>query len=80
MGLAGAEQYAVRDDDRSPSSALQQAQKQGHEEQFGLLCLDDPLQVLGGGFVIEAAGKGRIGEDQGVFSASSSTDSASESR
>jgi hypothetical protein len=67
VGLAGAEQHAIRDDGGCAATALQQAQEKGQEQQFGLLGLDDLLQVLGGGFVVQAASKGRIGQDQGVF-------------
>src|SRR5690606_985465 len=42
------------------------AQKEREKEQLGLLGLDDLLQVFGGVLVVEAAGKGRIREDQAV--------------
>ncbi len=67
VGLARSEQHAVGHDDGSPAAGLEQAQEEREEEQLGLLGLDDLLQVLGGGLVVEAAGEGRIGEDQGVL-------------
>jgi hypothetical protein len=79
--LAGAEQHAVRDDDGGAPADLEQAQEQRQEQQLGLLGLDDLLEVLGGGLVVEAAGEGRVGQDQrvalGVVSVE--TDWASES-
>ena len=62
-----AEEHAVGHDDGGASAGLEQAQKEGEEEQFGLLGLDDLLEVLGAVLVVERAGEGRIGEDEGVF-------------
>ena len=64
--LGGAEQHAVRHDDGRAAAGLEQAQEQGEEQQLGLLGLDDLQQVLGGVLVVEGAGEGRIGEDQGI--------------
>ena len=63
---AGAEQHAVGHDHGRPSAGLQQAQKEGHKEQFGLFGFDHPQQIFGRRFIIQAAGKGGIGEDQRV--------------
>ena len=41
--------------------------KEREEQQLGLLCLDDLLQILGGGLIVEASRKRRIGKDQGVL-------------
>src|SRR5690606_5013478 len=54
-------------DHRRAATGLQQAQEQGQKQQLGFLGLDGLQQVLGGGLVIQAAGKGRVGQDQGVF-------------
>ena len=62
-----AEEHAVGHDDGGASAGLEQAQEEREEEQFGLLRLDDLLEVLGGVLVIERPGKRRIGEDQRVF-------------
>ena len=67
MRLGRAEEHAVGHDDRGAAAGLEQAQEEREEEQFGLLGLDDLLQVLGGGLVVEAAGERRIGEDQRVL-------------
>ena len=67
MRLAGAEEHAVGHDDGGAAAGLQQAQEEREEEQLGLLGLDDLQQVLGGVLVVEGAGEGRIGEDQGVL-------------
>jgi hypothetical protein len=67
VGVGRAEQYAVGHDHRRSPAGLQQPQEQGQKQQLGLFRLDDLQQVLGGGLVIQAAGKGRIGEDQRVF-------------
>ena len=67
MRFARPEQHAVRHDDGGASAGLEQTQEQREEEQLGLLGLDDLLEVLGSGLVVEAAGEGRIGEDEGVL-------------
>ena len=67
MGIGRAEEHAIGHDDGGAAAGLEQAQEERHEEQLGLLGLDDALEVLGGGLVIEAAGEGRIGEDEGVL-------------
>jgi hypothetical protein len=59
-----AEEHTVRDDDRRAATRLEQLQEQRHEQQFGLLRLDDPLQVLGGRLVVEGPGKRRVGQDR----------------
>ena len=66
MRLARPEEYAVGHDDGGAAPGLEQAQEQGNEQQLGLLRLDDLLQVPGGGLVVEAARKRRIGEDERV--------------
>ena len=66
MRLARPEEYAVGHDDGGAAAGLEQAQEQGKEQQLGLLCLDDLLQVSGGGLVVETARKRRIGEDERV--------------
>ena len=66
VGLARPEHYAVGHDDGGAAAGLEQAQEQGQEQQLGLLRLDDPLQVLGCGLVVETARKRRIGEDERV--------------
>ena len=58
------EEYAVGHDDGGAAAGLEQAQEQGQEQQFGLLRLDDLLQVLGSGLVVETARKRRIGENE----------------
>ena len=67
VGIGRAEEHAIRHDNGGAATGLEHAQEERHEEQFGFLGLDDALEILGGGFVIEAAGEGRIGEDEGVF-------------
>ena len=67
VGIGGAEENPIRHDDRRTTARLEQAEKQGQEEQFGLLGLDDRQQILGGVFVIERTGEGRIGQHEGVF-------------
>ena len=62
-----AEEHAVGHDDGGASAGLEQAQEEGEEEQFGLLRLDDLLEVLGVVLVVERAGERRIGEDERVF-------------
>ena len=66
MRIARPEEYAVGHDDGGAAAGLEQAQEQGEEQQLGLLRLDDLLQVLGGGLVVETARKRRIGEDERV--------------
>jgi len=66
VGLGGAEQHTIGDDDGGSAAGLEQAQEQRREQQLRLLGLDDLLQVLGGGLVVEAAGERGIGEDQRV--------------
>jgi hypothetical protein len=66
VGLAAAEQHAVGHDDRRAPAGLEQAQEQGQEQQLGLFGLDGLLQVLGGVFVVQAARKGRVGQDEAV--------------
>ncbi len=67
MRVGRAEEDAVGHDDGGASAGLEQAQEEGEEEQFGLLGFDDLLEVLGAVLVVERAGEGRIGEDEGVF-------------
>jgi hypothetical protein len=67
MRGAGAEQHAIGHDDGSTATGLEQAQEEGEEEQFGLLGLHYLLQVLSTVLVVERAGEGRIGQDEGVF-------------
>ena len=43
-------------------------QEQGQEQKLGLPGLDHALQILGGGFIVEAAGERRIGQYQRIFS------------
>ena len=66
MRFARPEEHAVGHDDGGAATDLKQAQEQGEEQQLCLLRLDDLLQVLGGGLVVEAAGERRIGEDERV--------------
>jgi hypothetical protein len=47
-------------------AGLEQPQEQRQEEQFGLLGLDDALEVLGGVLVVERPGEGRVGQDERV--------------
>ena len=65
--LARSEEHAVGHDDSGASSCLEQAEEEREEQQLGLLCLDDLLQILGDGLVVEASRKRRIGEDQRVL-------------
>ena len=65
VGGGRAEEHAIGHDDGGAAAGLEQTQEQREKEQFGLLGLDDLLQVLGGGFVIEAAGERGIGQDEG---------------
>lgn len=67
VGIGRAKEHAVRHDDGGAATGLENAQEERHEEEFGFLGLDDALEVLGGGFVIETARERRIGEDEGVF-------------
>ena len=64
--LARSEEHAVGHDDGGATAGLEQAEEEREEQQLGLLGLDDLLQILGGGLVVEASCKRRIGEDQGV--------------
>ena len=66
VGLAGAEEDAVGHDDGGAAAGLEQAQEQGEKEQLRLLGLDDLQEVLGGVLVVQGAGEGRIGQDEGV--------------
>ena len=65
--LAGAEEHAVRHDDRRAAARLEQTQEERQEEQLGLLGLDHSLEILGDVLVVERSGKGRIGQHQGVL-------------
>jgi hypothetical protein len=65
--LAAAEQHAVGHDDRRAAARLEQAQEQREEQKLGLLGLDDLQQVLGRVLVVQAAGEGRVGQDEGVL-------------
>ncbi len=67
MRRARAEQHAVGHDHGGAAAGLEQAQEERQEEQLGLLGLDDLQQVLGGVLVVEAAGEGRIGQQQRVL-------------
>jgi len=67
VGLRRAEEDAIGDDDGGAAAGLQQAKEEGEEEELGLPGLDDLEEVLGGILVVEGAGEGRIGEDEGVF-------------
>jgi hypothetical protein len=62
-----AEEDAVGHDDGGASAGFEQAEKEGQEEQLGLLGLDDLKEVLRAGLVIERARERRIGQEQGVF-------------
>ena len=66
MRVARPEEYTVGHDDGGAAAGLEEAQEQGKEQQFGFLRLDDLLQILGGGLVVETARKRRIGEDERV--------------
>ena len=63
MGLAGAEQHAVRHDHGAAAAVLEHAQHQGEEEQLGLLGLDLAQQGRVDVLVVEAALERRIGQD-----------------
>lgn len=67
MGLGGAEQYPVGDDDRPPAAHLQHPQKEGQEQQFCFLGLAQLQQVGGHDVRVQASLEGRIGQNQGVF-------------
>lgn len=66
VGLAAAEQHAVGHDDGGAPAGFEQAQEQGQKEQLGLFGFDGLLQILGGVFVVQAAGKGWVGQDEAV--------------
>ena len=66
VGLGGAEEDAVGHDDCRPPAHAEEAEKEGEEEELGLLGLDYAEEVLGGGLVVEATREGGIGEDEGV--------------
>jgi len=51
----------------SVTAGLEQAQKEGEEEQLGLLGLYHLLQVPGAVLVVERAGEGRVSQDERVF-------------
>ena len=53
-------------DDRGAAAGLEQAEKEGEEEQFCLLRLHLLEQDLGRRIVVEAAGEGRVREDERV--------------
>ena len=61
------EQNAIGHDDRRSPTGLEQLEEQGQEQQFGLLGLDDPLQILGGRLVVQRSGERRVGQDQRVL-------------
>jgi len=61
-----AEQHSFGHDHRSAPADLQEPQEQREKQEFGLLGLDDLLQVLRGRLVIERAGERRIGEEKAV--------------
>ena len=65
--LARPEEHTVGHDNGGAPAGLKQAEEERKEQQLGLLGLDDLLQILGGGLVVETARKRRIGEDQGVL-------------
>ena len=64
--LAGAKQHAVGHDHGGAPAGFEQAQEQGQKQQLGLFGFDGLLQVFGGVFVVEAARKGRVGQDEAV--------------
>ena len=63
---------------RRRDAGLEQAGGSARETATRSSGLDDLLQILGGGLVVEASRKRRIGEDRAYFSASSSSVWASE--
>ncbi len=67
MGGAGAEEHAIRHDDRRSTARLQQPNKQREKEQLRLFRFDDALQILGCVFIVERPGKRRIGQHQRVL-------------
>ena len=71
VGLAGAEEHAVRHDGGAAAAHLEHAQDEGDEEQLGLLGLDGAQDVGVHVLVVEAALEGRIGQDdvEGVLGA-----------
>ena len=63
MGLAGAEEHAVRHDDRTAAAEFEHPQHLGDEEQFGLFGFDYGLNVLGTAFIVQTACKWWIGKN-----------------
>ena len=53
--FARPEEYAVGHDDGGAAANLKQPQEQRKEQQFGLLSLDDLLQIPSDGLVVETA-------------------------
>ena len=66
MGLGGPEEHAVRHDAGAAPAGAEHAEKEGQEEQLGLFGLTDLEQVSGDDVRIQAALKGRVGQDEGI--------------
>jgi hypothetical protein len=57
----GAEQHTIRHDDGRAAAGPQQLEEQRHEQELGLLGLDQRQQVFRRRLIIERAGEGRVG-------------------
>ena len=66
VGLGGPEEHAVRHDAGAAPAGAEHAEKEGQEEQLGLFGLTDLEQVSGDDVRIQAALKGRVGQDEGI--------------
>ena len=66
VGLGGPEEHAVRHDAGAAPAGAEHAEKEGQEEQLGLFGLTDLEQVSGDDVRIQAAFKGRVGQDEGI--------------
>lgn len=64
MGLATAEQHAVRHDGGAAAADLEHAQDECDEEQLGLLGLDHAQQVRGHVLLVQAALERWVGQDE----------------
>ena len=67
MRLGRAEKHAVRHNGRAAPADLQRFQEQSKEKQLRLFRGRYGEQVFGDGFLVQAAGEGRVGHDEGVF-------------
>ena len=63
----GTEEHAIGYNGSASATHLKHANEQRHEEEFRFLGLGNGQERLAHGIVIEASGKGRIGQAEGIF-------------